>query len=560
MSQRLPQKKSNKFLQQPLPENLIANKPLGKREKQRPKGGVIFQNYSRMERDIRNNWLFSWSRSLVHPHHPPSTERSRFCAPVERVEAIDFPRKKLIAPPFHLTEMAISRAVGGKLVEHFNDLNSSPAQDFVESSRPPRFSETSSKFPPLPPPELYAQSIEKGLSSLSLSAVPYSLGVAGELATAADLVCKRIGENLFTSIYSLNERARLSSKGDKFSHDYRNQLAERRKIALLYGNLSKKTLVRLMRRAKDMRGGLDFNFLSLLEKRLDVALKRASFFSTIRAARHWIHHGRILVNNQITTVPSYQLQPGDVITVAPGARSIWKKQCTQLVATIARAGGKRKNAYQNSNNKTRGQASIDQWGAGGNKLRRFSPSPSLMEKLHRWSKLWGNSPSFFPKHQWAPFSTGDLERSAFFRELLHLHSSTKSGLANYLLPERKRLLTKSLSLLHRCNTAIAEERILRSRFLKGAQRFKVSSFPRQARWLHQQQAHVVDGLYPYRWNKLFIEKKTLAQRINHWRYSCIKPLHLECSYQLPCAIFLYAPQKLAWSSSINLHLLRKSLL
>lgn len=56
---------------------------------------------------------------------------------------------------------------------------------------------------------------------------------------------------------------------------------------------------------------------AVLEKRLDFALFRAMFASSVRQARQFILHGNVYVNDLKITQPGYQLKPGDVFHCNP---------------------------------------------------------------------------------------------------------------------------------------------------------------------------------------------------------------------------------------------------
>ena len=64
-----------------------------------------------------------------------------------------------------------------------------------------------------------------------------------------------------------------------------------------------------------MKGIHGENFLFLLESRLDNLVYRMGLASTRRAARQIVNHGHILVNGSKVDIPSYQVKPGDVISV-----------------------------------------------------------------------------------------------------------------------------------------------------------------------------------------------------------------------------------------------------
>ena len=60
--------------------------------------------------------------------------------------------------------------------------------------------------------------------------------------------------------------------------EFKNQLKERKKLSILYGNLSKKQIKKLYFQANEYQGEKKANWLRLLESRLDVVLFRICFF------------------------------------------------------------------------------------------------------------------------------------------------------------------------------------------------------------------------------------------------------------------------------------------
>ena len=96
--------------------------------------------------------------------------------------------------------------------------------------------------------------------------------------------------------------------------EYSVQLAEKQKIRFMYG-LSEKQFRKTFDRAQKMSGITGENFLCLLESRLDNIVYRLGMARTRRQARQIVNHGHICVNNVKVDIPSYQVKPGDVITV-----------------------------------------------------------------------------------------------------------------------------------------------------------------------------------------------------------------------------------------------------
>jgi small subunit ribosomal protein S4 len=102
--------------------------------------------------------------------------------------------------------------------------------------------------------------------------------------------------------------------------DYGLQLDEKQKLSFIY-NIRERQLRTYYRRATRMPGRTGGNLLALLEARLDNVVYRAGFVATIWAARQWVNHGHILVNDEVVNLPSYEVRPGDVITVSPKMRT-----------------------------------------------------------------------------------------------------------------------------------------------------------------------------------------------------------------------------------------------
>nr|QJA26172.1 ribosomal protein S4 [Fritschiella tuberosa] len=99
-------------------------------------------------------------------------------------------------------------------------------------------------------------------------------------------------------------------------YDYLIRLKLKQRLRYHYG-LTEKQLVRYVQQAKKIKGSTGRVLLRLLEMRLDNIVFRLHMAPTIKAARQLISHGHILVNKKKVTIPSYQCEPKDIITVAP---------------------------------------------------------------------------------------------------------------------------------------------------------------------------------------------------------------------------------------------------
>ena len=101
---------------------------------------------------------------------------------------------------------------------------------------------------------------------------------------------------------------------------YAMRLEEKQKLRFNYG-LSEKQLMTYMKEAKRIKGATGNVLLQLLEMRLDNIIFRLGMAPTIAAARQVVGHKHILVNNKRVSIPSYQCQPGDTITVKDSKNS-----------------------------------------------------------------------------------------------------------------------------------------------------------------------------------------------------------------------------------------------
>lgn len=94
--------------------------------------------------------------------------------------------------------------------------------------------------------------------------------------------------------------------------EYALQLKEKQKAKYSYGVLEKQfrnTFTEAARR----KGVTGENLIKLLEARLDNTIYRLGIAISRPAARQLVSHKHVTVNGVVVNVPSYQLQPGDVI-------------------------------------------------------------------------------------------------------------------------------------------------------------------------------------------------------------------------------------------------------
>lgn len=104
------------------------------------------------------------------------------------------------------------------------------------------------------------------------------------------------------------------SRRRKQKSDYALQLTEKQKAKYTYGVLERQ-FRNLFDKANGKKGVTGEILLQFLEARLDNTVFRMGIAPTRRAARQLVTHKHMLVNGILTNIPSYQLRPGDVVTV-----------------------------------------------------------------------------------------------------------------------------------------------------------------------------------------------------------------------------------------------------
>lgn len=119
------------------------------------------------------------------------------------------------------------------------------------------------------------------------------------------------GKELAKKPYAPGEHGQDSRK--KLSN-YGVQLQEKQKVKFMYG-LSEKQMEKTFVKAVKMKGVNGENLLKLLESRLDNLVYRIGFATTRKGARQLVNHGHVTVNGKRVDIPSYQVKPGDVISL-----------------------------------------------------------------------------------------------------------------------------------------------------------------------------------------------------------------------------------------------------
>jgi small subunit ribosomal protein S4 len=145
--------------------------------------------------------------------------------------------------------------------------------------------------------------------------------------------CRRAGEKLFlkgtrcyTKKCAIEKRNYAPGQHGNTGRpakitDYGMQLREKQKMRQIYRVLEG-PFRGYVDEATRRRGVTGENLLQLLEMRLDNTVHRMGFATSRAQGRQLVNHGHFLVNGKKVDIPSYQVRPNDVITVAEGSRRI----------------------------------------------------------------------------------------------------------------------------------------------------------------------------------------------------------------------------------------------
>jgi len=102
--------------------------------------------------------------------------------------------------------------------------------------------------------------------------------------------------------------------------DYGVQLREKQKLRRMYGILEKQ-FRGYYAEADRKKGITGDNLLQMLESRLDNVTYKMGLGASRTEARQIVKHNSVLVNGKRVNIPSYQVQPGDEISVSDGSKN-----------------------------------------------------------------------------------------------------------------------------------------------------------------------------------------------------------------------------------------------
>lgn len=111
-------------------------------------------------------------------------------------------------------------------------------------------------------------------------------------------------------------RSRFAKKSE-----YSVQLEQKQKAKYTYGLLEKQ-FRRVFEKANSKTGVTGDNLLRFLESRLDNTVFRMGFAATRRQARQLVSHRHVVVNGILVNIPSYEVKPGDIISIRPKSKNL----------------------------------------------------------------------------------------------------------------------------------------------------------------------------------------------------------------------------------------------
>ena len=103
-------------------------------------------------------------------------------------------------------------------------------------------------------------------------------------------------------------------KSSQRQSDYGKQLREKQKTKRIYG-LTERHLKNYFQKAIKVRQTTGEFLLQMLESRLDNIFYRLGFVSSRNLARQLVTHKHVLVDGKKVNIPSYQLKPGQVVSL-----------------------------------------------------------------------------------------------------------------------------------------------------------------------------------------------------------------------------------------------------
>lgn len=139
-------------------------------------------------------------------------------------------------------------------------------------------------------------------------------------------IARKFGEPIFGEDKALEKRnyppgQHGSARRRGKQSEYALQLREKQKAKYSYGILERQ-FRNLFEKAQSSKGITGEVLLQLCESRLDNVVYRLGISTSRRGARQLVSHRHITVNGEIVNIPSFSLNPGDVVGVREKSKSL----------------------------------------------------------------------------------------------------------------------------------------------------------------------------------------------------------------------------------------------
>jgi small subunit ribosomal protein S4 len=382
----------------------------------------------------------------------------------------------------------------------------------------------------------------------------------------------------------------------KKAGDFFQQLKERKKLSLFYGHLTRKQMNALLEKAQKRKGSFSKNMVCLLEQRLDVVLFRSSLVDTIGEARQLIKHEKILVNQTSVTSASYLLEPGDRVSIRPEpafhlAKSLGLQQnqlnkrsflsqdfSKKLKATLeATRPDERRNSRQHSHllcsfflkllcTQLISRSFLKKSQDSSNLSLPADNSSDTNSVLQRESKIsdFGQTTTAFLKWKLSRLTHLDLLAHLSFFKRNQTGFENPEGLSSTSY-QKKPVFWKSRFVKHESLIKGQKEKTVLRR-----NHFSLNFF-RNTFLLFLKNLNFSDklsGLLFLQMTKFllkkdltssFSQKSRILEKRTLRRKQLYKPLHIEVSAKVYELVYLYSPQRIHYSFSIDFDLIKRSL-
>ena len=134
---------------------------------------------------------------------------------------------------------------------------------------------------------------------------------------------RRLGGSIYDKTQTQKFALKAGSKDVKkrrAGSDFGLQLLEKQRARFTYG-LGEKQFKNLVEKVQSKKGtDINESLVQALETRLDNTVYRLGFAASRQAARQMVNHGHINVNGKRTSIPSFKVSVGDVITIREGSQ------------------------------------------------------------------------------------------------------------------------------------------------------------------------------------------------------------------------------------------------